>query len=62
MATDLIIKPTFRIGQKVLIEPINVTGKIFAYYYLNQIEYRVRYFDDGNPKEVYFFEDELKAV
>ena len=62
MADCLVIKPVFRIGQKVLIEPISVTGKVVSYYYLNQIEYRIRYFDNSEVREVYFCDDELKAV
>jgi hypothetical protein len=58
----LVIRPAFALYEKVLIRELNVTGKIVAYYYRSQIEYNVRYFDDGKVQEVYFLEDELKSI
>lgn len=58
----LIIEPIFSKDQRVLIEELNVTGKVLSYYYRDRLEYNVRYFDDGNVREVYFYEEELKAV
>ncbi len=59
---DVTITPRFELKQKVLIAPINVTGKVVAYYYSTELEYKVRYFDNGDPREAYFYEDELQAV
>ncbi len=58
----LVITPKFMRNQKVLIKELNVTGKITAYYYRDELEYNVRYFDRGDIHEVYFYEDELQAV
>ena len=58
----LVIQPAFPRNQKVLIKELNVVGKVLAYYYRDGLEYNVRYFDNGNVREVYFYEDELQAV
>lgn len=56
------IETKYEIGQEVLIEQLKISGVVQAIYYLNQIEYRVRYFDSGNIQDPYFFENELLAV
>lgn len=53
----------FNIGEKVKIKELNIKGKINAIYIGKQtIEYNVRYFCDGVPKEVYFSIDELELI
>lgn len=52
----------FNLGQRVVIKDLSVTGKVVAYYYRHHIEYLVRYFDDAQPQDVYFLEDELHEV
>ena len=58
----MIIETKFEIGQKVFIKEINLSGTIQAVYYLNRIEYRVRFFDGGSIRDPYFFEDELSSI
>jgi hypothetical protein len=54
------IDTKFDINKSVKIIPLeNLVGRIISIFYLNQIEYRVRYFHNGELKEVYFLEDEL---
>lgn len=53
----------FDIKQKVLIEEINVKGRVIALYVTQEgVEYKVRYFDNAEGKTHYFFEDELKKI
>jgi hypothetical protein len=56
------INTKFEIGQRVFIEGLNISGTIISVYYLNRIEYRVRFFDAGNIRDPYFFEEELKEI
>lgn len=56
------IETKYEIGQRVLIEQLKISGVIQAIYYLNQVEYRVRYFDSGNIQDPYFFENELLSI
>ena len=56
------IETKFEIGQKVFIKDINMGGVVQSYYYLNRVEYRVRYFDAGQIHDPYFLESELSAI
>ncbi len=56
------IETKYEIGQKVFIEQLNLSGIILAIYYLNQVEYRVRFFDGGSIRDPYFFENELLSI
>ena len=58
----MIIETKYEIGQKVLIEQLNLSGIIQSIYYLNKVEYRVRYFDAGSIRDPYFFENELLSI
>ena len=55
------ITPVFVLKQKVKMIDINLTGRVVAYYYKTEIQYHVRYFDKGDVRTVYFYEDELKG-
>ena len=53
----------FEIGQKVEILPIQVTGRVVALYVAQAgPEYKVRFFDNCECNEIFFFPDELKAI
>jgi len=49
-----------KVGDKVNIIPLEVTGRIKAIYQdRDGVQYVVRYFYEGTAKEVYFYPDEL---
>lgn len=58
----MIIETKFEIGDKVVINELNVAGKVVAFYYDIQLEYKVRYFDSGDLNHIFFLEDELEVV
>lgn len=58
----MIIETKFELGEKVAVKEINKTGKVMAFFYATQIEYKVRYFDGGDPRELFFYEDEISKV
>lgn len=60
---DKTITIAFKLTQRVQIVELNIIGTvtgIFVGFQCN--EYRVRYFDNAEAKEVYFLENELKEV
>lgn len=53
----------FSLGQRVRIKELNRPGRVLAIFIGDTgYQYKVRYFDDGDAKEVYFFTDELEEV
>ena len=56
------IETKYEIGQKVHIDQLNKSGIIMSIYYLNKVEYCVRYFVNGDIRNPHFFEDELRAI
>lgn len=58
----MIIETKFEIGDKVVINELNIAGKVVAFYYDIQLEYKVRYFDSGDLNHIFFLEDELEVV
>lgn len=53
----------FNINEKVYIIPFKREGRIKAFYANdNAIQYYVRYFDEADIKEIYFYEGELKRI
>jgi len=51
-----------KIGDKVNIIPLEVTGRVKAILQDKEgTMYQVRYFYDATAKEVYFYEDELNT-
>lgn len=56
------IKPKYALKQKVFIKDINIIGRVMAYYYKTELQYQVRYFDSGEARTMYFYEDELTNV
>jgi hypothetical protein len=52
----------FKIGQHVVILPIERRGKVNGIFMgKHGIEYRIRYFDNAEGKDLYFDEDELRG-
>ena len=50
----------FKLGQKVRIKELEHTGTIRQCLIIAQgIQYEVRYFDRGDAKTVWFYEDEI---
>lgn len=54
----------FQIGSKVKIKELNLNGKVSAIYIDSSLEvtYRVRYFYESKPNEVYFDANELELI
>lgn len=53
----------FDLGDKVKIPQIENIGKIVAIWYGEDgLQYKVRYFLDGKPNEIYFYDDELTPL
>lgn len=53
----------FNLNQWVLLEPINVKGRIIRISYdRTGPEYQVRYFDNSKIETVWFLEDEIVAI
>lgn len=53
----------FDLGERVLIEEINVKGRVIAFYVTQgNIEYKVRYFDNCECMDSYFYYDDLKKI
>lgn len=53
------INTKFNLNQRIYIIELKCWGKIKTLFYDGEIFYKVRYFDNKDPKEVYFLEDEL---
>ena len=50
----------FKLGDKVLIIPIERVGRIIGIYNSEYgIRYEIRYFDNAEGKSLYFFPDEI---
>lgn len=50
----------FSMHDKVKITDLNIRGRVIALYLSEGgKQYRVRYFDDAEPRTEYFYEDEL---
>lgn len=56
------IKTQFDYNQRVYIPELKTAGRINALFLTPQVSYRVRFFDNKEPREVYFEEDELAAI
>lgn len=53
----------FNIGQRVKIRELDINGRISAIFIkIDEITYRVRYFFNAEPKEVYFNDTELEPI
>jgi hypothetical protein len=53
----------FNIGEPVKIIELKLNGRISGIYIGPQlIEYRVRYFKDGEPQDLYFNPNELELI
>ncbi|MDO8610076.1 MAG: hypothetical protein Q7R95_05980 [bacterium] len=51
----------FNIDDKIYIKDLKIWGKILSISISgpNRIQYNVRFFNNTDPKEIYFLEDEL---
>lgn len=58
------IETRTEIGHRVKIIAMEGTsGRVLSFFYgQNGLQYYVRYFHNGDEKQVYFFEDELEFV
>ena len=55
------IETKFDIHDRVRIAELERTGRVISLWIIPKgIEYQVRYFDNGEARTVYFFEDELE--
>jgi hypothetical protein len=53
----------FHIGNKVKIIPLGRDGKVISIWITAKgITYEVRYFDNAEAKNIYFYSDELEFV
>lgn len=53
----------FNLGQLVKVKQLNLQGRISGLFIDGSgITYRVRYFFDSKPNEVYFQDDELELI
>ncbi len=53
------INTKFNIDQKIYIKELKILGTVISIIYTNRLEYLVRYFNEFEPKTIYFLEDEL---
>lgn len=59
----LIIEFEFEISDKVKIPELETTGFVISIWVTAKgIKYEVRYFANSEPKEVYFYSEELELV
>lgn len=56
------IETKFELKDKVSIIELNIVGTVMAFYYSTEIEYKIRYFDSGDPRELFFYESELCKI
>ena len=56
------IETKYELEEKVVVSELNITGRVIAFYYETKIEYKIRYFDSGDVRSVYFFENELQSI
>lgn len=55
-------RPPFSMHQRVRIKELDLTGRIVARYEADHgMQYKVRYFHNGDEKLVYLFGDEIEA-
>jgi hypothetical protein len=54
------INTKFNIDQKIYIKELKIWGTIISIVYTTRLEYFVRYFNDFEPKNIYFLENELQ--
>jgi len=53
----------YNIDEKVNITELERKGRILSIWITPKgVKYEVRYFDDAQPKETYFFEDEISHI
>lgn len=51
----------FNIGDKIKIKELDREGRVHSIWFTKHgIEFQVRYFYNGEIKEVYFYEDEIE--
>ena len=55
----MIINTIHDIKQRVYIKELQIWGVVLAIHMNNSLKYLVRYFDDKDAKECYFYEEEL---
>lgn len=53
------INTKYNINQKVYVPELKIWGKIISILINSHVKYNVRFFNNFDPKEVYFLEDEL---
>lgn len=53
------ITTSYNIGERVTTDPLSTSGVVLAIYYAGVVEYKVRYFDCGDAREIYFRADEI---
>lgn len=56
------IKTHFEMSQRVRIKDLNIIGRVIAVWFESKIQIRVRFWLNGDLKELYFFEDELEPA
>lgn len=57
------VNVSFNIGDKVKVKELNIKGKVSGIYIdAAEVSYKVRYFFESKPQEVYFCDYELEKV
>lgn len=56
------VETQFDYDQRVYIPELKTVGRINALFFTPKVSYRVRFFDNKEPREIYFEEDELAAI
>lgn len=54
------INTKFSIDQRVYIKELKIWGMVLSIVYTTRLEYYIRYFDNFEPKSLYFLENELQ--
>lgn len=57
------MKNEIKIGDKVIIPDLERCGRVLSIWETQKgVKYEVRYFQNGDAKEVFFFDDEIKPI
>jgi len=59
----MVIKTKYNIDDRVYIKYLKTWGRCLSIFIskAGRVEYNIRYFNNGDPKEIYFLEDELSG-